>query len=124
MKRRTRIALRTLAVIAVLFVGLLLLAAHPDAPGPLPNQFPHIAREPAPYRRPTTTRTTIAKSTKPQNPFEIDLRNCDLHTADLRYSSVDLAYAVFDTATLWPLAEKLPATFDPLIIIELGRIPA
>jgi subtilisin family serine protease len=60
---------------------------------------------------------------KSQNPFQVDLREADLSSLDLRDRANDLAQAVFGTHTIWPPREKLPAGFDPQRILEAGKNP-
>jgi hypothetical protein len=58
-----------------------------------------------------------------EDPFQVDLRGADLSALDLRSAQHDLQYAIFDTRTVWPPTEKMPAGFDPLQIMELGKNP-
>jgi len=65
-------------------------------------------------------------SLPPYNPnskkySEVDLRYSDLSLLDLRDMLSVLMHADFDTKTRWP--EKLPGTFNPNRIMELGKNP-
>jgi subtilisin family serine protease len=57
------------------------------------------------------------------DPFQIDLSGRDLSGLDLRGAQTELDKAVFDTATIWPAKDKLPADFNPQQILELGKVP-
>ena len=57
------------------------------------------------------------------NPFQIDYRSADLSQLDLSDSLDGLLYSDFDSKTVWPPAERLPAGFDPQEILELGKDP-
>jgi hypothetical protein len=123
MKRVVRIIARVLLGLVLLSVAATLAVTHPDAPGPVPTTFPHVAREPAMWRRATTRLTVLPKHTDFQKPFEVDLRGTDISALDLRDSAADLEWASFDSATIWPRAEKLPSGFDPTRIMEFGKSP-
>ena len=58
-----------------------------------------------------------------QDPFQMDLRGCDLSGLDLRTRASDLSMATFDTGTVWPSREKMPEGFDPRRIMEAGKNP-
>jgi hypothetical protein len=126
MKRFTR-TLRLLLAGCLLLLGIVavivIVVTHPDAPGPLPTSFPHIARDPAPWSRPTTQLSSLPRHTHAGNPFEVDLRGSDLSGLVLGTSVADLDWANFDTATRWPAAKQLPRNFDPHRIMELGKDP-
>lgn len=55
--------------------------------------------------------------------FQVDLRSRDLTKIDMTSSLIDLMYAVFDSKTQWPAADKMPAGFDWQQIIELNKDP-
>jgi hypothetical protein len=57
------------------------------------------------------------------NPFQIDFRSSDLSGLDLSNSLESLLYADYDSQTVWPPADRLPASFDPQAIMELGKDP-
>jgi hypothetical protein len=57
------------------------------------------------------------------DPFQADLRGADLSALDLRNSKQDLLYSMWDTRTIWPPADRMPAGFDPDQIMELGKNP-
>jgi len=57
------------------------------------------------------------------NPFQIDLRSCDLSGLDLSNSLSDLLYASFDDRTVWPPADHMSKAFNWRHIIELGKNP-
>jgi hypothetical protein len=56
-------------------------------------------------------------------PWQVDLRSQDLTKLDMTGSLTDLMHATFDSKTQWPLAEKMPADFDPQKIMEIGKDP-
>ncbi len=53
--------------------------------------------------------------------WQVDLRSRDLSDLDLTGRMKDLAFADFDSRTVWP--KKLPAEFDPAKIMDLGKNP-
>ena len=57
------------------------------------------------------------------DPFRIDFRSADLSQLDLSNSLDGLIYANFDSQTVWPPAGRLPAGFDPQLVMELGKDP-
>jgi hypothetical protein len=62
----------------------------------------------------------------PYNPnsnegWQVDVRSTDLSSLDLHDRLSDLINADFDSATKWP--NKLPESFDPVKIMELGKDP-
>ena len=87
--------------------------------------FPHITRQPAAWvyswNRVKTSLPTYDPNS--DNTWQMDLRNSDLSSFDLRNSSKDLFYADFDSQTTWPSAERMPADFDPQQIMEIGKNP-
>jgi hypothetical protein len=58
-----------------------------------------------------------------EDAFQVDLRGADLSALDLRNSQRDLQYSIFDTRTTWPPADRMPAGFDPVGIMKLGKNP-
>lgn len=57
------------------------------------------------------------------DPWQMDLRACNLSTLDLSDSLNDLLYASFDDRTVWPPDDRMPQGFDWQRFIELGRNP-
>jgi hypothetical protein len=55
--------------------------------------------------------------------WQVDLRSQDLTKLDMTGSLTDLMHVTFDSKTQWPLAEKMPADFDPQKIMEIGKDP-
>lgn len=55
--------------------------------------------------------------------WQVDLRSSDLTKLDLSASMDDLLYADFDSKTLWPAADKMPAGFNWQNIMETGKSP-
>jgi hypothetical protein len=55
--------------------------------------------------------------------FQMDLRSADLNALNLSGSTTDLLYAMFDSKTKWPSADKMPADFDWQRIMEIGKDP-
>ena len=91
-----------------------------------PTVTPKIDRLPAPadYRLLNLHPTPPAKfDPNLDNTFQIDYRSADLSKWDLTQSLEDLLYSDFDSRTVWPPVEKLPAGFDPQKIMELGKDP-
>jgi hypothetical protein len=118
-----RIFRRVVIALVLLITLTALYLMHTPAPPPLPTSFPHWSRQPTPWRMPVRRLDALPPHTDPRNPFEIDLRGRDLSSLDLRNRAADLAWASFDTATVWPAREKLPAEFDPHRVMELGMNP-
>ncbi|MGD0172929.1 MAG: S8/S53 family peptidase [Anaerolineales bacterium] len=58
-----------------------------------------------------------------EDAFQVDLRGADLSTLDLRNSQPELRYSIFDSRTVWPPPDRMPACFDPVQIMELGKNP-
>jgi Subtilase family len=100
------------------------------SPAPSSNPVPmppvSIARYPAPldFSEDYLELTSIPKfDSNSTDPWQIDLRSRDLTKIDMTASLSDLMYAVFDSKTQWPPADKLPAAFDWRKIMELGKDP-
>jgi hypothetical protein len=55
--------------------------------------------------------------------WQMDLRSFDLTALDFRNSLNDLLMATFDSKTIWPAADKMPAGFDWKQIMNLGKNP-
>jgi subtilisin family serine protease len=92
--------------------------------------FPKIDRRPPPANftgfacRPNRVMTSLPHyDPNSTDPWQLDLRNCDLSQLDLHDRLDDLLYASFDTRTSWPSADRMPAGFDPTHILELGKNP-
>jgi membrane protease YdiL (CAAX protease family) len=110
-----------LGLLALVVVGI---TAQPLTASPTPITFPYISRRPTPWVMfkgsitviPTYDPTTSAT-------FQVDLRGADLSALNLRNTLDDLAYADFDTRTIWPAPDQMPAGFDPAQILELGKNP-
>jgi len=117
------------AIRAVEAAGLLLLVglgvgAKPLTVTPPTLSFPKIDRQPAPLILGRGTLAALpAFNPAFGAPFQVDVRGADLSTLDLRGAAGDLAYADFDTRTVWPPAERLPVGFDPAQVMALGRDP-
>lgn len=60
---------------------------------------------------------------KAENPFQIDLRSADLSLLDLRMERHTLQYAIFDSQTIWPPDDRMPAGFDWNQMMETGKNP-
>jgi membrane protease YdiL (CAAX protease family) len=56
-------------------------------------------------------------------PFQVNLQSADVSALDLREKGSDLAYACFNTQTVWPSADRMPPGFDPQNILEWGKNP-
>lgn len=104
-------------------------ALTPIAPrtlSPLPSAYPKIDRQPAPL--PTSMFNTHPVGLPHYDlavadPFQMDMRQADLSSLDLRDRQADLLMTTFDEGTTWPPADRLPADFDPQRILELGKSP-
>jgi hypothetical protein len=89
-----------------------------------PTVSSKIDRRPPPRIRPLRPLARMpAPNPAATNPYQVDLRARDLRALDLSTAQAALAEAAFDTATRWPVAERLPAGFDPARILELGKNP-
>ncbi len=95
---------------------------------PLPN-LPalSIVRHPSPadYSSMVNPNPTPPAKFDPDsdNFFQNDYRSSNLSALDLTQSLEGLLTSDFDSQTVWPPAEKLPAGFDPQKIMELGKDP-
>jgi hypothetical protein len=86
--------------------------------------YPYLSRRPADanwYRGELTA--LPAFDPQSTNPFQVDLRSFDISKLDLRDQADKLSEADFDSKTIWPPAEKLPASFDREKLVELGKNP-
>ena len=124
MKNRSASRIVTVPVVAALVaVSFMALSC---APAPEPIAFPRIDRRPPPGlwgREPLAA--LPAPDPSSEDPFQVDLRSMDLSALDLSApGSADiLSEADFDTRTLWPPAERMPAGFDREAVMETGRNP-
>ncbi len=92
--------------------------------------FPKIDRAPrgvtiedwAPWAGQTLT-ATLKYNPASADPWQVDLRTLNLSQLDLANSLNDLLAASFDDRTLWPTADKIPASFVPQRILEVGKNP-
>ena len=122
-RKRFRRIFRAMGVICLVLVVGLVAINYPSRPGPLPQAFPYLAREPALMRVPLMQMMALPELIEPAPPFQMDLRWRDVSRLDLTSAANKLARADFETATRWPDASKLPAGFDPQRIMELGKDP-
>lgn len=91
---------------------------------PDPLVLPYVHQQPAPYvifrgafgALPRYDPNSAAN-------WQVDLRGADLSALDLRSAGSDLAYADFDSHTVWPPSERMPSDFSPLAIAEMGKNP-
>ncbi|MHC4396739.1 MAG: S8 family serine peptidase [Planctomycetota bacterium] len=89
-----------------------------------PMKFPKIDRKPEPASWNKGKVKSLAKyNPDASNPFQVDLRTCDLSSLDLRNSLDNLQYADFDDRTVWPCSDHIPKHFDWKHIMELGKNP-
>lgn len=118
------VAIRSVEGLVLALVVVLGVTSQPLTALPVPNQLPYITRRPAPW---VPYKGSIAEIPAYDStnglPFQVDLRAADLSALDLRDSSADLAYADFDTQTIWPSMEQMPTDYDPVQVIELGKSP-
>jgi subtilisin family serine protease len=113
---------RPASALAVVLLACSWHAAAGDEPSLLGP--PKIDRRPAAPEYSPGKLTRIPKYDPDSgNPFQLDLRSAVLSELDLRESGRDLAFALFDSRTVWPPAERMPAGFDPARVLELGRNP-
>ena len=108
-------------------VGLLILfgvTAQPLTNSTRPVVFPYIGNHPVPLILNPGKLASIP-SYNPGNTeqFQVDLRGADLSGLDLQNRARDLSNADFDSHTLWPGQEYLPADFDPSQVLETGKNP-
>lgn len=118
------VAIRSVEGLAVLALVVVGVTSQPLTASPIPDQLPYISRRPAPsvlYKGPIAA--IPAYNPASGSPFQVDLRGADLSTLDLRNTLNDLAYAVFDTRTVWPAPDRMPADYDPTQVLELGKSP-
>ncbi len=93
-----------------------------DAPAPL--TLPKIDRHPeASEYHPGRLAKVPQYDPGAGDPFQMDLRCADLSGLDLRESGKALSFALFDTRTVWPPGDRMPADFDRARILDLGRNP-
>jgi len=86
--------------------------------------FPKIDRQPEPSSWKQEKAKSLAKyDPNSDNPFQVDLRCCNLSGLDLRNSLDDLQYSNFDDRTVWPEPNHMPKDFDWKHIMELGKNP-
>lgn len=98
----------------------------PVTPASLPKLPPvSIVRHPEPTNmRWTNIYTTLPKyDPNSTDSFQIDLRSAYLTKLDLSNNLEELLHSDFDNQTKWPPADKMPASFDPQTIMELGKNP-
>jgi hypothetical protein len=115
----------TVGLLAALWLGFY---EAPLQPLPASLNLPYICRhpEPADYKSWPMFREPLTKAPKfnPGNPwFSVDLRSRDASRLDLRDSAKDLEHANYDSQTIWPPKDRMPPTFDPSQILELGKNP-
>jgi hypothetical protein len=127
------------SVAALLFASLAFGNADPSADEPeaaaeTSITFPKIDRHPAAFtwkNEPSIVAQLLSGkksfvpkyNPKSRDPFQVDLRERDLSTLDLRNSLKNLLYATFDTRTVWPADEQMPQEFDRQRILDLGKNP-
>jgi hypothetical protein len=118
--------LRSVEGAGLLFIVLLGVKSAPFPPVTLPVPPAYIARTPLPGRYPLGG---AAKTEIPRYdlgsiaPFQVDLRSSDLSNIDLRGQADNLSYSDFDSQTVWPGSDRMPAGFDPDLVMETGKNP-
>lgn len=60
-------------------------------------------------------------NSKIRNPFQFDLRSCDLRDYSIKALGGSLQYHSYDSKTKWP--KKLPSNFNPVVKMKLGMNP-
>jgi len=116
---------------ALLVLGLCLSACSAafqptvaPALSPLPTYFPKIDAHPQSTNFGRGMLSTMPTYDPNSDQYwQVDLRSYNLSGLDLSNSLNDLMYADFDTATEWPAAGKMPASFDWQRILDLGKDP-
>jgi hypothetical protein len=87
-------------------------------------EFPKIDRRPAPRDLHRGLLESVPKyDPASNNPFQVDLRGCNLSWLDLREAGASLEHAVFDDQTVWPALDHLPKDLDRVRIMEMGKNP-
>jgi hypothetical protein len=112
-----------LFLLAVLIVSCTAPATATPAPSRLPEV--QIARYPAPddYSWMNVYDELPTYNPNSDDLFQMDLRSANLQALNLSGSTTDLLYAMFDSKTKWPSADKMPAGFDWKKIMEIGKDP-
>ncbi len=82
-----------------------------------------IARHPGPANYAVTLTAVPVYDPQSRDLWQMDLRSADLSALNLSQSGPDLAYATFDSKTIWPAPVKMPADFDWQQILGLGKNP-
>ena len=115
--------IRNLILILIMIIVLTACAT----PKPLPELPPaSIARHPEPvdFSKYFPKRVTVPKyNSNSTESFPYDFRSSDLSKLDFTDSLNVLNESDFDSKTVWPSSEKLPAGFSPAQIMELGKDP-
>lgn len=122
---RMAIAVRAVGGVGLVAVALFgILTPSLDAL-PATLTLPYISRQPVAWVYSWNRVKTEIPAYDPASgsSFPVDLRNSDLSSFDLRDVSKDLFYADFDSLTTWPPTERMPADFDPQLIMEMGKNP-
>lgn len=90
----------------------------------LPEQFPKLDEHPvtADYNRGIYPGMPVYDPASDEM-WQVDLRDYDLSSLDLRASGDALAFASFDDRTVWPDGDMLPDGFDWELVMELGKSP-
>jgi hypothetical protein len=93
------------------------LVTNLSAPGKL-----EVVRQTQPYSpRPARLKTLPAFDARSGANSQVSMQGLDASGLELSDRAADLLHADFDTRTKWP--SRLPASFDPAKILELGKDP-
>lgn len=91
---------------------------------PLPNQFPSFENHPSAavfeFPDPVNLPTYNPDSSEM---WQVNYRSVNASKLDLSTSLEALLFSSYDAKTIWPSAEKMPAGFDPQLIMEIGKNP-
>jgi membrane protease YdiL (CAAX protease family) len=110
-----------LGLVALALTGILSARFAPLSREP---QWPSVERQPAA----DTIEVHALRSLPPcdlehQLPFGSDMRSADLSALDGPLDLEKLDCRAFDTRTTWPVAERMPAGFNPTHVMKLGASP-
>jgi hypothetical protein len=124
--RSTWLAVAIHSAEGLVLVWLVTLGIRAPAADALPNPLalPYVQQPPAPMARSRGALATLPRY-DPNSAaiWQVDVRGADLSTLDLRQAGGDLAYADFDSQTIWPPSERMPPDFSPSAIAETGKNP-
>jgi hypothetical protein len=109
-------------------VAAVLLVIGVRATGPTPItvdvEFPYLAAEPRPTAWPCAAQSGLPPyGSGSIGQGQIDARYCDLSGLDLSGAGGDLINVSFNSFTEWPAEDRLPAGYDPSLVLAMGQNP-